>query len=38
MKLPGSRPVEGRYEVTFRWQLERDIWHLTRANWVAGGR
>ena len=38
VELPSSRPVEGRYEVTFRWQLEQDAWHLTRANWVAGGR
>lgn len=38
VELPSSRPVEGRYEVTFRWQLENDAWYLTRANWVAGGR
>lgn len=38
VELPSSRPVEGRYVVTFRWQLENDAWYLTRANWVAGGR
>ena len=38
VELPGSRPVEGHYEVTFRWQLEQNAWHLTRANWMAAGR
>lgn len=38
VELPGSRPVEGSYEVTFRWQLEQDSWRLTRANWVSARR
>jgi len=38
VELPGSRPVEGHYEVTFRWQLEHDTWHLTRSNWLAADR
>lgn len=34
VELPTSRPIDGRYEVTFRWQFEHEAWHLTRANWV----
>ncbi len=37
VELPSSRPVEGPYEVTFRWQLENHSWQLIRANWVTGG-
>lgn len=38
VELPHSRPADGRYEVTFRWQLENDVWHLTRASWVEAAR
>ncbi len=31
--LPGYRPADGRYEVTFHWQQEKDGWRLTRAQW-----
>lgn len=34
VELPTERPADGRYEVTFRWQLDDDGWHLSRASWV----
>ena len=37
VELPNSRPADGRYEVTFHWQRENNVWRLTRAIWVAGG-
>ena len=38
VELPHSRPADGRYEVTFRWQRENDAWHLTRASWAQAKR
>jgi hypothetical protein len=38
VELPSSRPVDGRYEVTFRWQRENDVWQLTRASWLEAKR
>ncbi len=34
VELPRYRPADGRYEVTFQWQREKDGWRLTRAEWL----
>ena len=31
--LPNYRPADGKYDVTFDWQKEKDGWRLTRASW-----
>lgn len=33
VELPRHRPVDGKYDVAFQWQLEEDSWRLTRAEW-----
>lgn len=38
VELPASRPVDGRFECAFHWQLEHETWHLTRAAWAETGR
>lgn len=38
VELPNARPVDGRYEVTFRWLKENDTWHLIHAKWVQSQR
>ncbi len=37
VELPESRPINGRYECAFHWQLEHETWHLTRATWTEAG-
>ena len=34
VELPRYRPADGRYEVTFQWQREKDGWRLANAKWV----
>ena len=31
--LPNYRPADGKYDVTFDWQKEKDGWRLTHASW-----
>ena len=38
VELPRYRPADGRYDVKFQWQLEKDGWRLTRAEWVEAGK
>lgn len=38
VELPRYRPADGRYDVNFQWQLEKDGWRLTRAEWVEAGK
>jgi hypothetical protein len=33
VELPGSRPVDGRFDVTFHWRRSDDGWRLERAIW-----
>jgi hypothetical protein len=34
VQLPSHRPADGRYEVTFRWLLDDNGWHLSKAKWL----
>lgn len=34
VELPRYRPADGRYEVTFQWQREKDGWRLVSAKWM----
>ncbi|MBC8127363.1 MAG: hypothetical protein H8M99_09515 [Gloeobacteraceae cyanobacterium ES-bin-144] len=34
VELPSSRPVDGRFNVTYHWKHGNKGWQLTRANWV----
>ncbi len=38
VELPTYRPADGRYEVTFQWQKEKDGWRLARARWIEAGQ
>lgn len=31
--LPNYRPADGKYEVTFDWQKDKDGWRLNHARW-----
>jgi hypothetical protein len=37
VELPGRRPLDGRYSVTFHWCHGDDGWRLCRATWQGGG-
>ena len=38
VELPSHRPADGRFEVTLRWQEEKDGWRLTGARWIEAGQ
>jgi hypothetical protein len=37
VELSRYRPADGRYDVTFQWQREKDGWRLTSATWAESG-
>lgn len=37
VELPASRPVDGRFVVTYQWQRGAKGWQLMRASWVEAG-
>lgn len=34
VELSDYRPVDGRYEVTYKWRREKDGWRLASAKWI----
>lgn len=34
VELPSDNPADGKFEVTFQWQRENDIWRLYSAEWL----